>query len=75
MVTVVALLGMVLGAATLVYLLGLNRGEANGQAAVTRVRLQAADAERRMHEMTLQALIALAEAVQDSRQRQPDAPR
>lgn len=52
-----------------VFLLGYRLGGDHWQAELTRVRLEAAQAERQMHDLTRQAFVAMAERAEQLRRR------
>jgi uncharacterized membrane protein YciS (DUF1049 family) len=60
---VLALVTLVL----VVFLLGFRLGGEHWQAELTRVRLEAARAERQVHDLTRQAFVAMAERVEQVR--------
>jgi hypothetical protein len=55
--------------AAAVFLLGFRLGGDHWQAELTRVRLEAARAERQMHDLTRQAFVAMAERAELHRNR------
>lgn len=52
---------------TVVFLLGFRLGSDHWQAELARVRLEAAQAERRLHDLTRQAFVAMAERAEQLR--------
>lgn len=60
-VLVVALIVAVLALGGALFLLGFRLGGDHWQSELVRVRFEAAQAERRMHDLTRQAFVAMAE--------------
>lgn len=54
---------------TVVYLLGFRLGGTSWLSELTRVRAEAAQAERQLHDLTRQAFVAMAEEVERRRDR------
>lgn len=68
--TALLLVGLVLGfllVAVLVYLLGFRLGGQSGISELQRVRAEAAEAERQLHDLTRSAFVAMAEAAERRR--------
>ena len=68
--TALLLVGLVLGfllVAVLVYLLGFRLGGQSGVSELQRVRAEAAEAERQLHDLTRSAFVAMAEAAERRR--------
>ena len=68
--TALLLVGMVLGfllVTVLVYLLGFRLGGQSGISELQRVRAEAAEAERQLHDLTRSAFVAMAEAAERRR--------
>ena len=64
LLVVLILLTVVIG---LAFLLGFRLGGDHGQSEITRVRLEAAQAERRLSDLTRQSFIAMAEHAEQRR--------
>lgn len=64
--TIVVLM-LVSALAAVVYLLGFRLGHESTHERVARVRLDAVDAERRIHELTRNAFVAMLEHVEQQR--------
>lgn len=68
--TALLLVGLILGfllVAVLVYLLGFRLGGQSGISELQRVRAEAAEAERQLHDLTRSAFVAMAEAAERRR--------
>ena len=61
---VLILVVVVLIVAGLAYEIGLRSGGQHWQSELTQMRLQAAQAERRLHDLTRQAFVSMAEAAE-----------
>lgn len=61
MITVIVMAVII---AVLLFLLGFRLGTEHGQSRVARIQLDAARAERRLHDLTRSAFVAMAEAAQ-----------
>ena len=66
---VVALAFVPLTLVVVVYLLGFRLGESTWFGELGRVRAEAANAERQLHDLTRQAFVAMAEEVERRRER------
>lgn len=66
-VLVILLLVVLLGVMATVFLLGFRLGGEHWQSELARVRLQAAQAERQLHDLTRQAFVSMAEKVERRR--------
>jgi hypothetical protein len=66
----VLIIAIVMGViiAVLLFLLGFKLGNERGQSRIARVHLDAARAERQLHDLTREAFVAMAEASQRRRQ-------
>lgn len=56
---------------SVVFLLGFNLGGEQWQEELIRVRMEASQAERKLHDLTRQAFVSMAEAVEQSRNSRP----
>lgn len=65
----VLLLGALAALGAAMFLLGFRLGGEHWQQQLMRVRMEAAQASRHMHDLTRQAFVAMAEEVQRRRQR------
>jgi hypothetical protein len=66
---VIIILGLIALLAGAVFLLGFRLGGSHWQTELTQVRLEAAQAERQLHELTREAFVAMAERIEDRQQR------
>lgn len=67
-IVLVALLVVLTVLAAALFLFGFRLGEDHSHGELTQVRLEAAQAERQLHDLTRQAFIAMARRVEQHRQ-------
>jgi hypothetical protein len=60
-------IGLILGLSVALFLLGFRLGGDHWQQELARVQLEAAQAERRLHDLTRQAFVAMAQAAERRR--------
>jgi uncharacterized membrane protein YdjX (TVP38/TMEM64 family) len=68
------LIGLTLTASVAASIISFRLGRAHGFGEILRIRMEAAQARRRMHELTRQAFTAMTEAANSARHHEHDHP-